>query len=250
LSIKFVNSVIDVKNLNYKSIIKNISFSIKRGDYTAIIGPNGGGKTTLLRLILGLIQPTSGEIKFFNRSKKEFKDSSKIGYVPQRAAQLDLNFPITVYEVVKLGFAYKSSLFKPMSSEDKQHIKDIMEKVGVSDLKDRLVSQLSGGQRQRVMIARALVSRPQILILDEPNTGVDTQSQKIFYDFLRELNQKEKITILFVTHDLGVIVDDVTNVLCINQSLLSCQNPHEVLNCTDMSQLYGVDAHVMHHHHH
>jgi len=249
LSIKFVDSVIDVKNLYYKSIIKNISFNIKRGDYTAIIGPNGGGKTTLLRLILGLTQPTSGEIKFFNRSKKEFKDGSKIGYVPQRAAQLDLNFPITVYEVVKLGLAYKSSLFKSMSSEDKQHIKDIMEKVGVTGLRDKLVSQLSGGQRQRVMIARALVSRPQILILDEPNTGVDTHSQKIFYDFLRELNQKEKITILFATHDLGVIADDVTNVLCINQSLLSCQNPHEILNCTDMSKLYGIDAHVMHHHH-
>ena len=250
MSIKFVDSVIDVKNLNYKSIIKNISFNVKRGDYTAIIGPNGGGKSTLLRLILALTNPTSGEIKLFNKSRKEFKKGYKIGYVPQQAAQFDLNFPITVYEVVKLGFAYKSSLFKSISSEDKQHIENIMEKVGIVGLKDRLVSQLSGGQRQRVMIARALVNRPQILILDEPNTGVDTHSQKIFYDFLRELNQKEKITILFVTHDLGVIVDDVTNVLCINQSLLSCQNPHEVLNCTDMSQLYGVDAHVMHHHHH
>jgi len=249
LSIKFIDSVIDVKNLNYKSIIKNISFNVKRGDYTAIIGPNGGGKSTLLRLVLGLIKPTSGEIKLFNSSKKDFKDSYKIGYVPQRAAQLDLNFPITVYEVVKLGLAYKSSLFKSISSVDKQHIEDIMEKVGITHLRDRLVSQLSGGQRQRVMIARALVSRPQILILDEPNTGVDTHAQKIFYDFLRELNQKEKITILFVTHDLGVIVDDVTNVLCINQSLLPCQNPHEILNCTDMSKLYGVDTHVMHHNH-
>lgn len=249
MSIKFVDSVIDVKNLNYKTIIKNISFSVKRGDYTAIIGPNGGGKSTLLKLILDLIQPTDGEIKLFNKTRKEFKDGSKIGYVPQQAAQFDLNFPITVYEVVKLGFAYKSSLFSSISSEDKQHIKNIMDKVGVTNLKDRLVSQLSGGQRQRVMIARALVSKPQILILDEPNTGVDTQSQKIFYDFLKELNQKEKITILFVTHDLGVIVDDVTNVFCINQSLLSSSNPHEILNCKDMSKLYGINAHIMHHNH-
>jgi zinc transport system ATP-binding protein len=124
-----------------------------------------------------------------------------------------------------------------------------MEKMGISDLKERRVSELSGGQRQRVMIARALVSRPQILILDEPNTGVDTHSQRKFYDLLKELNQDEKITILFITHDLGVIADDVNSVLCINQTLLACHNPHELLSCDEMSKIYGANMHVVCHHH-
>lgn len=215
----------------------------------AIIGPNGGGKSTLLRLILGLLEPSYGEIKLFGKPRRIFKDQYKIGYVPQRAAQIDLNFPITVEEVVKLGFAHKSSLFRMESAEDRTHVQIIMEKVGISDLKNRQISALSGGQRQRVMIARALVSRPQILILDEPNTGVDTHSQRLFYDFLKELNRNENITILFVTHDLGVIADDVGHVLCINQTLLSCHNPHEILSCSEMSKLYGIDAHVVCHHH-
>ena len=215
----------------------------------AIIGPNGGGKSTLLRLILGLLEPSDGEIKLFGKPKKIFKDRYKIGYVPQRAAQVDLNFPITVEEVVKLGLAHKSSLFQWESAEDRIRVQVIMEKVGIGELRNRQISALSGGQRQRVMIARALVGRPQILILDEPNTGVDTHSQRLFYDFLKELNRDENITILFVTHDLGVIADDVGHVLCINQTLLSCHNPHEILSCSEMSKLYGIDAHVVCHHH-
>ena len=215
----------------------------------AIIGPNGGGKSTILKLILGLCEPTSGEIKLFNRTKRDFKDMHKIGYVPQRAAQLDASFPITVFEVVKLGLAYKSSIWHKECASDTEHAEKIMEKVGVLELRDRQISELSGGQRQKVMIARALVSNPQILILDEPNTGVDTHSQRKFYDLLKELNEKENITILFVTHDLSVIADDVGGVLCINQTLLACHSAHEILNCSDMSKLYGIDAHIVCHHH-
>lgn len=249
MSIKFADNVIEVKNLNYKKIITDISFTIKRGDYTAIIGPNGGGKSTLLRLILGILEPSSGEIRLFNKPKNSFKDRYKIGYVPQSAAKIDLNFPITVDEVVRLGLAYKSSIFKKESLADIEQIQKIMLNLGIYDLQNRLISELSGGQRQKVMIARALVSNPQILILDEPNTGIDSHSQRKFYDFLKELNQNENITILFVTHDLGVIADDVGSVLCINQSLLACHNPHELLSCSQMSKLYGIDAHVVCHHH-
>ena len=246
---KFIDDVIEVKNLNYKTYIEDISFSIKRGDYVAIIGPNGGGKSTLIKLILGLIAPTSGKVKLFGKDRMNFKNNSKIGYVPQGVTKNDSSFPITVYEVIKLGFAHKSSLFSSINQKDREYIEFIMDKVDVTDLKSRLISQLSGGQRQRVMIARALISKPDILILDEPNTGVDTNSQKIFYDFLKELNQKDNITILFITHDLEVIVDDVTNVLCINRSLLSYKDKNAVLQCNTMSELYGIDAHVVHHNH-
>ncbi len=249
MQVKFVDAVIEAKALSYKNILQNISFSVKRGDYVAIIGPNGGGKTTLIKLLLGLIKPSGGEIKLFGKNQKSFREYQKIGYVPQEVAKIDTNFPITVLEVVSLGIANKSSLFSRITAADNEQIRLMMEKMGVLELSNRRISELSGGQRQRVMIARALVGRPEILILDEPNTGVDTHSQRKFYELLRELNKNDNITILFVTHDLGVIADDVKHVLCINQTLLACHNPHELLNCNEMSKIYGIDAHLVCHHH-
>ncbi len=249
MQIKFTDAVISVKGLFFKNVLQNINFIVKRGDYVAVIGPNGGGKSTLMRLLLGLLKPTSGEIRLFNKPQKKLCEYRQIGYVPQRAAQMDLNFPITVEEVVRLGVAHKSSLFYKESVEDREHIGRMMEQMGVVELKKRRISELSGGQRQRVMIARALVGRPKVLILDEPNTGVDAHSQRKFYDLLKKLNQDEKITILFVTHDFGVIAEDVNSVLCVNQTLLSNYNPHELLNRFEISKLYGVDMRIVCHHH-
>lgn len=249
MSIKFADALINVKKLSYKNILQNISFCIKRGDYVAIIGPNGGGKSTLVRLLLGLLKSTAGVVELFGKEQGDFREYHKIGYVPQRAEGIDVSFPISVEEVIGLGLAYKSSLFKRSSVDEAMQIQNVMEKMDILELKDRRISDLSGGQRQRVMIARALVSRPQILILDEPNAGVDTHSQRKFYDLLKELNEKEKITILFVTHDLGVIADDVKSVLCINQTLFVHDDAHEILNCSEMSKLYGMDTHLVCHHH-
>ncbi len=245
---KFRDAVINVKGLCYKEILKNITFTIQRGEYVAVIGPNGGGKSTLMKLLLGLIMPTKGDISIFGQKEGYSKDG-KIGYVAQQASQIDRNFPITVGEVVNLGAKSKYSLFGLKKYVQASHVEQIMEKMGIAELKNRRIAELSGGQIQRVMIARALVSKPQILILDEPNTGVDTHSQRKFYELLKKLNQEENITILFVTHDLGVIADDVNSVLCINQTLLSCHNPHEILSCSEMSKLYGIDAHLVCHHH-
>ncbi len=245
---KFRDAVINVKGLYYKEILKNITFTIQRGEYVAVIGPNGGGKSTLMKLLLGLIMPTKGDISIFGQKERYSKDG-KIGYVAQQASQIDRNFPITVGEVVNLGAKSKYPLFGLKKDAQASHVEQIMEKMGIAELKNRRIAELSGGQIQRVMIARALVSKPQILILDEPNTGVDTHSQRKFYELLKKLNQEENITILFVTHDLGVIADDVNSVLCINQTLLSCHNPHEILSCSEMSKLYGIDAHLVCHHH-
>lgn len=249
MSIKFADSVIEVKNLSYKEAVQNVSFNIKRGEYVAIIGPNGGGKSTLVKLLLGLLEPSGGEIKLFGKAQNRFKERNKIGYVPQKASHIDQNFPVSVLEVVNMGLAYKSSLFTRQSSKDSMLIESVMRRLGIFEFAKNRISELSGGQMQRVMIARALVAHPQILILDEPNTGVDTHSQRKFYELLCELNKNDKITILFITHDLGVIADDVGRVLCINQSLLACHNPHEMLNCSEMSKLYGIDGHIVCHHH-
>ena len=251
---KFIVPIVEVKNLFYQvngqNILHDVTLNVLPGDYCAIIGPNGGGKTTLIRLLLGLGVPTQGEIKLFGRALGKFKRWDKIGYVPQRASQLDQNFPATVLEVVKMGRIVKQGLFSRLSQEDKDAIRDAMVKMDVLDIKDKLIGELSGGQRQRVMIARALASKPEVLILDEPNTGVDVVSQQRFYKLLRELNQKEKMTIIFITHDIGVIVDDIGRLFTVNQTLLTCNNPKEAISCEDMSHLYGIDAHLIHNHHH
>ena len=245
--------VFEVKNLfleiNGQIVLDNISMHLGKGDYTALIGPNGGGKTTLIRILLGLQKADQGTIHLFGIEQSRFRAWEKIGYVPQRAAQVDRNFPATVLEVVKMGRTAKRGLFGREDDKDRKAVQKAMNKMDVAHLQNKLIGTLSGGQRQRVMIARALASEPEVLILDEPNTGVDMASQQRFYSLLRELNQKEKLTILFVTHDIGVIADDIGSLLCINRSLLSSTDPKEVLSCSEMSRLYGIDAHLIHHHH-
>jgi len=187
-------------------------------------------------------------IKLFGKTPT-LSSLKKIGYVSQGISKLDENFPISVHEVVKLGLIANKSLFSRINHKDLEIIDRALIKMNIEELKDAKISELSGGQRQRVMIAKALVNNPQILILDEPNTGVDKQSQINFYALLKDLNTKENITILFITHDLGVIVDDINKVLCINQTLLACHDPRQIYHSEQLNQLYGVDAHMVCHHH-
>jgi len=254
VSLKFKLPIFDVENVSFsvrsQTILQNISFQIFHGEYIAIIGPNGGGKTTLIRLLLGLEKPTSGTIRIFGKKLNNFKEWYKIGYVPQRAAHVDANFPATVEDIVKMGRIAKRKLFSSMSQEDKEMVHDAMLKMDILDLKDKMVGTLSGGQRQRVMIARALASSPEILILDEPNTGVDVKSQQRFYKLLAKLNKEEGITILFITHDIGVIADDIGRLFTINQKATICNDPKKELSCEDMSELYGIEAHLIHNHRH
>ncbi len=246
--------IFDVKNLNFivngQKILSNISLEIFKSEYIAIIGPNGGGKTTLVRILLGLDKPTSGEVKLYGKKMSEFKRWDKIGYVPQRASLVDTSFPATVEDIVNMGRTSKRALFSKKSKEDIQAVESAMIKMDVLHLKDRMVGDLSGGQRQRVMIARALASKPEILILDEPNTGVDVVSQKRFYTLLKKLNKEEKITVVFITHDIGVIADDIARLFTVNEKLQVCNSPKHALTCEDMSSLYGIDAHLIQNHGH
>ena len=244
--------IFDVKNLSLhiksQTILKNITLQIFEGEYVAIIGPNGGGKTTFVKTLLGLQSFSSGEVLIYGKKISKFKQWDKIGYVPQRATLTDKNFPATSLDIVKMGRTSKKSIFGFLSNKDEKQVKIAMQKMDVWHLKDRLVGELSGGQRQRVMIARALSSNPKILILDEPNTGVDVASQKKFYTLLRELNKQENITIVFVTHDIGVIADDITKLVTINQKAKVCTNPKEIMSCEEMSELYGIEAHLLFNH--
>ena len=254
MSISFKIPIFDVKNLNFEvrgqKILSGISLEIFHSEYVAIIGPNGGGKTTLIRMLLGLDKPTDGNIKLFGKKIQNFKEWNKIGFVPQRASHVDQNFPATALDIVKMGRVSKRKLFSSENNEDKEAVYDAMKKMDILDLQDRMVGTLSGGQRQRVMIARALASKPEILILDEPNTGVDIVSQNNFYALLKKLNKEENITIVFITHDIGVIADDIGRLFTINQKATICNNPKEALSCEDMSELYGISAHLVHNHKH
>ena len=254
MPLSFKVPIFDVKNLNFSTrgqqILSRISLEIFNGEYIAIIGPNGGGKTTLIRILLGLNEPTSGEVKLYGKKIKDFKEWFKIGYVPQRASLVDENFPATVGDIVKMGRVSKKTFFSRFNEEDKVAVEDAMIKMDVLKLKDKMVGTLSGGQRQRVMIARALASDPEILILDEPNTGVDMVSQKRFYTLLSKLNRDEKITIIFITHDIGVIADDIGRLFTINQQVTICNTPKETLSCDEMSALYGIETHSIHQHKH
>jgi len=254
LSLSFKVPIFDVKNLSFRvrgsDILTNISLEIFHGEYIALIGPNGGGKTTLIRMLLDLEKPTTGEVRLFGKKLSSFKEWYKIGFVPQRASLVDENFPATVEDIVKMGRVAKRGIFAGFSKEDALKVEDAMLKMDILDLKEKMVGTLSGGQRQRVMIARALASSPEILILDEPNTGVDMVSQQRFYKLLSKLNKEENITIVFITHDIGVIADDINRLFTINQRATVCNDPKETLSCEDISSLYGIDAHLIHNHKH
>jgi len=249
---EFKLPIFDVRNLSLhlkgQSILKSITLQIFAGEYVAIIGPNGGGKTTFVRTLLGLQQPSSGEVRIYSRPLKQFREWHKIGYVPQRATLVDKNFPATAYDIVCMGRVVRRSALFFYSQTDKQAVREAMEKMDVWHLRQRRIGELSGGQRQRVMIARALASNPSILILDEPNTGVDVASQKVFYSLLRRLNQEEGMTIVFITHDIGVIADDITKLVTINQKAKVCTDLKEMMSCEDVSELYGIEAHLLQNH--
>ena len=246
-------AVFEVEHLTYRVgdqvILKDVSLKVLQGEYCAVIGPNGGGKTTLVRLLLGLQKPASGTIRLFGEPQKQFRRWAQIGYVPQQVTQTDRLFPGTVEEIVGMGRVSKLGWDKRWRDNDRQVIAHAMERMEVTGLGDKLIGELSGGQRQRVMIARALASEPKVLILDEPNTGVDQPSQQRFYRLLRQLNGETRLTILFVTHDVGVIADDIARLFTVNQTLATCNDPKTLLNCEGMSELYGIDAHLLSSHH-
>jgi zinc transport system ATP-binding protein len=236
---------------NKHLVLKNINLIVKEHDFLAIVGPNGGGKTTLLKIILGLLAPKSGTVLLFGNSPTN--NRHLIGYVPQHSI-FDHSFPITVWETVLLGRIKNKRFLSGFSCSDKQHATEALKKVSMLDLKDQQIGKLSGGQRQRVFIARALASNPKLLILDEPTANLDPQMQEEVYTLLNEL--KESITIIMVTHDIGVISSYVSKVACLNNSLfvhesgkMNADTIQKVYGCPFELLAHGTPHRVLHHHH-
>lgn len=218
--------VVDQVTFAYQQfpILRDVAFSVNPGEFIGIIGPNGGGKTTLLKLILGFLKPTTGKVTVFDQSPSEV--GVRIGYVPQ-AVRFDRLFPISVLEVVLLGRLSVLPWYGWYRSADKKAALEALEKVGIVDLQSRAFGTLSGGQAQRALIARALVSKPDLLILDEPTASIDSKSQNEVYALLKHLHKQDQMTILMVTHDLNAAIEYVERVLCVQQHVLTLQ-PREV----------------------
>ncbi|MBD3107601.1 metal ABC transporter ATP-binding protein [Bacillus sp. AGMB 02131] len=231
-------TVINIKDLSYRyekeAVLEHININIPKGSFLAIIGPNGSGKSTLIKLMLGLLKVQTGSIELFGQPIQEFKDWDQIGYVSQKANSFNSGFPATVFEVVMSGLTKKIGLFHFAKKQHREQVMSALKSVDMLDFADRNIGELSGGQQQRVFIARALVSDPQLLILDEPTVGVDAANETQFYKIVEHLNKDLGITIILVTHDIEAVSDEVTQVACLNKHLHFHGNSHEYQQLSDV----------------
>lgn len=247
--------IIEMNHVNFtyerQRVLEDINIIVEQGSFLGLVGPNGSGKTTLLKCLLGLLKPQSGEIMLFGQSIQKFKNWHQIGFVSQKANSFNTGFPASVFEVVSSGLTSKLGLFKFMSQEDRKNVYQAIEAVGLTKFTKRNIGELSGGQQQRTFIARAIVSNPKLLILDEPTVGVDAQTVEGFYEMLTHLNRNLGITLILVTHDIGTITDKVSHVACINKHLHFHGNAleFESLKEKEMSDFYGHSLHVLTHDH-
>lgn len=216
-------NILSAKNVQFmygsETILKSVSFEIKKGDYVGLIGQNGSGKSTLLKLLLGLLRPTSGSVELFGEPMGKFSQWEKIGYVPQRSGIFDQSFPATVEEIVEMGLTQGKS-----NASKADSIHNALEMVEMAHLKHRQLRELSGGQQQRALIARALVNRPELILLDEPVVGVDTEAQHNFYQILRRLNKDLNLTLLLVSHDLDIVAGEADYLIMMTEG--------EICKCT------------------
>ncbi|MBI5787652.1 MAG: metal ABC transporter ATP-binding protein [Candidatus Schekmanbacteria bacterium] len=224
---------------NKHSVLEDISFYVKSGEYLGIIGPNGGGKTTLVKILLGLYKPRSGTVTIFGQAIKNSGQRALIGYVPQRVSQNISTFPATVEEIVKSGRTARIGLLKRFSQNDKTAVEKAMETADVARFKTHLIGELSGGEQQRAYIARALAGEPKILVLDEPSVGVDIAAQEKFYTLIENLNKTHGLTIIFVSHDVDVIAHEVRCLLCLNKNLVYHGQPKKFIKDEYLEKLYG-----------
>jgi len=248
-----ITPILEVKNLTVnrdgEKVIENANFAVNQGDYVGMVGPNGGGKTTLLNVILNFLPINSGSITLFGKDISKFSAWGKIAYISQHATSFENQFPLTVRELVSLGCTRKGGIGRRLKQEDWAAVDQSIDFMGLRDVANRRIGQLSGGQKQRVFVAKALARKPELILLDEPIVGVDSTAQEKFYKKLSDLNIERQTTIILVTHDLASVFCRMSKVLCVNRKV-------EVADVTDqldadrlLKRAYGEHFHFVFHRH-
>lgn len=231
-------------------VLSGISFQISAGDYVGIVGPNGSGKSTLIRSILGLMGSDAGAITLFGSPLNSFSQWHRIGYLPQRIKLFNPNFPGTVEEIVKLGLLTQGEQRPLATAGKKEAIANALEMMGIAHLKKRLIGNLSGGQQQRVLLARAMVNRPEILILDEPTTALDPETREHFYSLVEDLNRREGTTVILVTHDTWSIGKYASRFLYVDKRIIFDGSFDDFCHSDEMTAFFGEHAqHLICHRH-
>jgi zinc transport system ATP-binding protein len=238
-----VDKVIDVKNLKFGYndviVLEDVSFIVEKGDYFGIIGPNGSAKSTLVKLLLGILKPLKGEINILGQKVEKFSQWGKIGYISQKGANINNSFPATVQEVVGSNLYSRAKVHKFSKKAYREEVDNVLEIVGMQDYRNRLVGNLSGGQQQRVFIARILISQPELMLLDEPMVGIDNVSEDAVYCLLAKLNKDLGITVVMITHDIGSITAHANKLAVMgNKGLVVCE-PGEGSVSEILNSLYG-----------
>lgn len=241
---------VSVKNLTYtykvsstsfsSKVLDNISFSVNKGDLLGVIGPNGAGKTTLFSCMLGLFKDYQGEVRIFGHDIRKNNNLilQSIGYIPQQKS-IEQGFPATVQEIVSLGLIGKKN-------GSKEKVDSALEMVDLSGQNHRRIGELSGGQQQRVLIAKALVSEPKLLILDEPTTSVDVETQNKFYTLVKNLNLKNNLSIIWASHDLDAVNKIANKVMCLNRSMFFHGDTSEFFGSNELIRMYSESSMQLH----
>lgn len=238
------NPIIQIEGLStsydHKTILSQVNLSVYEKDFLGIIGPNGGGKTTLIKCILGLHQLDKGKIHFYKNGKRV--PEITIGYLPQYN-NIDKKFPISVYEVILSGLSKQKSIFQRYSHEHHEQVRQIISQMGLEDLEKRSIGQLSGGQLQRTLLGRALISNPEVVILDEPNTYIDKRFEAKLYSLLEEINKERAIVL--VSHDIGTVLKNVKTIACVNETVH--YHPHTEVPTEWLEEHFGCPIEMLGH---
>ncbi len=246
--------VVTVDGLSYSynaaEVLQDVSFRVRVGDYIGIVGPNGSGKSTLIKAVLGLVVPSQGVVTLFGAPPDQFRERQKVGYLPQRLKFFNPSFPATVEEIVRLGLLGGKRFPKRREAADDGAVEKTLGYMGIADIRRKLIGELSGGQQQRTLLARALVSNPELLILDEPTTALDPETRENFYKLLHHVNRDHGTTIVLVTHDTWSIGRYASRFLYVDKRIIFDGTFDEFCQSEQMTAFFGADVqHVICHQH-